>query len=289
MIRTRSLDCIAIIDAKLRITLITASSSSGQERHVRVRRTDLEQVLIGGYRTVILTGVHNAVTEPDLAERCVTMNLSHIAPGQRRLEMRLWKEFDRERPAIFGALLDIVAHGLKQLPQVKVPDLPRLADFALWGSAIENAFATTGSFLAAFTTSQAVAPDATVEVSPVAAAIGGFMEDQNSWDGTTTQLWRALQTRDQAEARPTETKGWPHDPISFGIALTKVIPTLRKIGIAVTRDRATSRRRTPMVHLRKIEPAEAQQGADATSEMPEASERSELPETDRKIVPFRGN
>jgi hypothetical protein len=30
--------------------------------------SDLDLVLVGGYRTVIITGVHNAVTEPDLAE-----------------------------------------------------------------------------------------------------------------------------------------------------------------------------------------------------------------------------
>ena len=161
---------------------------------------------MGGYRTVILTGVHNAVTEPDLAERCVTMNLSPVARGQRRSEKQFWRDFERARPAIFGALLDVVAHGLKQLPNTYVPDLPRLADFALWGVAIEGAFAPTGSFLRAFTASQAVAVDATVEASPVATAIAAFMEDRSSWDGSTTQLWRKLQTRDQAEARPTETK-----------------------------------------------------------------------------------
>ena len=37
-------------------------------------------------------------------------------------------------------------------------------------------------------------------MNPVAAAIA-------AWDGTTTQLWRELQARDQTEARPTETKG----------------------------------------------------------------------------------
>jgi hypothetical protein len=67
----------------------------------------------------MLTSVSNAVVEPDLAERCVTLHLSHIA--QRRSEARLWKEFERERPAIFGALLDIIAHGLKQLQNTASP------------------------------------------------------------------------------------------------------------------------------------------------------------------------
>jgi len=231
----------------------------------------LDQVLVGGYRTV--------------------MGLPHIADEKRREETRLWREFARERSEIFGALLDVVAHGLKHIAHVRVPDLPRLADLALWGTAIEGAYATTGAFIAAFNSSQAIATDATVEVNPVATAVAAFMEDRASaWDGTTTQLWRELQQHDQAEARPTETKDWPRNPVAFGIALAKTTQTLRKIGIVVERDRSTSRRRTPMVHLRGIEP-EADTGAE-TSEGSEGSEtRSHLQRESRavaKIVPFRG-
>jgi hypothetical protein len=250
-----SYDNTSSIPKPISDTLCQITSGTGFRK--RKLYTDLDQVLVGGYRTVILTGVHNAVTEPDLAERCVTMNLSHIAPGQRCSEARLWKDFERAHPAIFGALLDVVAHGLKRLPHAHVPDLPRLADFALWGVEIEGAFAPAGSFLAAFAASQAAATDATVELNPVAAAVAAFMEGRAVWDGTTTQLWRELQARDQAEAKPTETRDWPREPVAFGIALTKAIPTLRKIDIGVMRDRATSRRRTPMLHLRKLEQEEA--------------------------------
>ena len=114
-------------------------------------------------------------------------------------------------------------------------------------------------------------------MNPVAAAIA-------AWDGTTTQLWRELQARDQTEARPTETKGWPKDPVSFGIALAKTLPTLRKIGVEATRDRLKSRKRTPMLHLRRIEQEEQPQHW-----APEGSERSEGLASNRalaKIIPF---
>jgi hypothetical protein len=185
------------------------------ERHWLSQRklyTDLETVLVSGFRTVVLTAVYNAVTEPDLAERCVTMTLSHVDPKERRSEAQLWRDFEQARPRIFGALLAIVAHGLTRLPNMHVPDLPRLADFALLGIAIETAFAPVGAFLAAFTASQAVATDATIETSPVVAAIAGFMEGKAVWDGASTQFWRELQARDPTEAKATETRNWPKDP-----------------------------------------------------------------------------
>ena len=169
-------------------------------------RTDLDQILVGGCRTVLLTSVSNAAVESDLAEQCVPLHLSHIA--QRRSGASLWKEFERERAAIFGALLDIVALGLKRLPHVTVPDPPRLLDFVLWGTAIEPAFGGLGSFFAAFAACQTTALDSVFELNPVATAIAAFMEDRDAWDGTTTQLWRELQAHDQTEARPTEMKAW---------------------------------------------------------------------------------
>ena len=256
-------DNVGAIPKSVSDSLCQITSGTGFRK--RKLYTDLETVLVGGFRTVVLTAVYNAVTEPDLAERCVTMTLSHVGSEERRSEAQLWRDFEQARPRIFGALLDIVAHGLRLLPNVHVSDLPRLADFALLGVAIEGAFAPAGAFLAAFTGSQAVATDATIEMSPVAAAIAGFMETKAFWDGTSTQFWRELQARDPTEARATETRAWPKDPITFGIALTKAIPTLRKIGIAVTRDRSTSRQRTPMIHVRHVEHAE-QRHASGTAE-----------------------
>jgi hypothetical protein len=262
-------DNVGAIPKSVSDSLCQITSGTGFRK--RKNYTDLEAVRVSGFRTVVLTAVYNAVTEPDLAERCVTMTLSQIDSGERRSEAQLWQEFERARPRIFGALLDIVAHGLRLLPNIHVPDLPRLADFALLGVAIEGAFAPVGAFLAAFTASQAVATDATIETNPVAAAIAGFMEGKVCWHGTSTQFWRELQARDPTEARATETRNWPKDPVSFGIALSKAIPTLRKIRIEVIRDRSKSRQRTPMIHVRHLEQAEQRHAAGTA----EGSERSE--------------
>jgi hypothetical protein len=162
-----------------------------------------------------------------------------------------------------------------------------LIDFALWGTAIEQAFGAPGSFPAAFTASRTTALDSVVEVSPVAAAIAAFMEDQDAWDGTTTQLWRELQAHDQTEARATKMKAWPKDPVSFGIALAKTAPTLRKVGVEVTRDRLKSRKRTPMLHLSRIELKEhPQHWAAEGSERLERLERLESNRALAKIIRF---
>jgi hypothetical protein len=65
-------------------------------------------------------------------------------------ERTFWLAFERERSRMLGALFDMVAHGLRELPTVHLESLPRLADFALWITACEGAAWPKGAFLEAF-------------------------------------------------------------------------------------------------------------------------------------------
>ena len=75
----------------------------------------------------------------------VFLTLAPIEEKQRRSETDLWREFERVRPAILGAVLNAVAHGLQVLESVKPDRLPRTADFALWATACEPALCPAGT------------------------------------------------------------------------------------------------------------------------------------------------
>jgi hypothetical protein len=60
-------------------------------------------VLIGGYRSVVVSGLVNAITRSDLADRAVIINMSRIAPERLRSEREIWSQFESQRPQIFGA------------------------------------------------------------------------------------------------------------------------------------------------------------------------------------------
>ena len=105
---------------------------------VRQLYSDQDEVLFDAARPVILNGIEDIVTRPDLADRAVFLTLEPIPEERRRPEQELWAAFEAERPRIFGVLLDAVAKGLAMLPQTKLEKLPRMADFALWATACET-------------------------------------------------------------------------------------------------------------------------------------------------------
>jgi hypothetical protein len=101
-------------------------------------------------RPIILNGIEDVITRPDLADRAIFVTLPHVQEERRRAEKEIWCDFESAQPHILGALLDAASHGLRALPKVRLEQLPRMADFALWATACESAFCPAGGFLHAY-------------------------------------------------------------------------------------------------------------------------------------------
>ena len=142
---------------------------------VRQLYTDQDEVLFDAARPVILNGIEEIVTRPDLADRAVFLTLEPIPEERRRPEAELWSEFEAERPQILGALLNAVAVGLKRLPETRLEKLPRMADFALWATACEPALWPKGTFGAAYCGNLDEAVEGVIDADPIATAVRAFM------------------------------------------------------------------------------------------------------------------
>jgi hypothetical protein len=199
---------------------------------VRQLYTDQDEVLFDAVRPVILNGIEEIVTRPDLADRAVFLTLEPIPEERRRPEAELWAAFEAERPRILGVLLDAVVEGLKRLPETYLPKLPRMADFALWASACETALWPTGTFWSAYCYNRDNAVDGVIEADPIATAVRAIIATRTVWTGTASDLLGAL-----AEAvgeRATKAKTWPDNPRALSGRLRRAASFLRKVGIEVT-------------------------------------------------------
>jgi hypothetical protein len=145
--------------------------TSGGAFSTRRLFTDPDEILFAAARPVVLNGIEDIITRPDFADRAILLTLAPIAERHRRPETALWREFERARPHILGALLDAVTHGLHMLPDVRLQRLPRMADFALWATACESAFRPADTFEIAYSSNRRVAIENIVDADPVAARV----------------------------------------------------------------------------------------------------------------------
>ena len=202
---------------------------------VRQLYTDQDEVLFDAARPVILNGIEDIVSRPDLADRAVFLTLEPIPEERRRPEQELRAAFAAERPRILGVLLDAVATGLAMLPQTKLDKLPRMADFALWATACEKALWPAGTFWSAYCGNRNEAVESVIDGDPVAIAVRGLMTPPTEWTGTASELLGALS--EQAGERVAKSKTWPDSPRALTGKLRRAGTFLRKIGIEIGHER----------------------------------------------------
>jgi hypothetical protein len=213
---------------------------------VRQLYTDQDEVLFDAARPVILNGIEDMVTRPDLADRAVFLTLEPIPEERRRPEQELWAAFEKERPRILGVLLDAVVEGLRRLPETHLSKLPRMADFALWATACETALWPTGTFWAAYCGNRDEAVEGVIDADPIAAAVRAVMATRTVWTGTASDLLGAL--AEAAGERVAKSKTWPDSPRALAGRLRRAATFLRKIGIDIGFGRE-GRARTRTIHI----------------------------------------
>ena len=237
-------DNVSRLPAGIADTLCRLATGGGFA--VRQLYTDQEEMLFNAARPMILNGIEDIVTRPDLADRAVFLSLEAIPEEHRRTEVELWEEFEKACPQILGALFDAVSTGLRRLPLTHLEKLPRMADFAHWVSACEPAIWSTGTFMSAYCGNRDEAVEDVIEADLVAAMVRELMVKQTTWKGTASELLDVL--ANLAGERVAHSKTWPANARVLSNRLLRVTPFLRKIGIEIDRTRE-GQTRARIIHL----------------------------------------
>jgi hypothetical protein len=203
--------------------------------------TDMEEVILSFLRCPMLNGINLVASRDDLLDRCVLFKLERIVEEERKTEAEFWREFEGDRPYILGAIFDVLTKALQIYQHVKLPALPRMADFATWGYAIMEAAGGKGeAFLRTYRKNIAGAVEEAVTNDIVGAAVAEFMDGKEEWEGTATELLEALS---ELPSVNTKERSWPKRPNTLTRELKKIKSALADYGIKVdTGFRTTTQR-----------------------------------------------
>jgi hypothetical protein len=263
-----ALDNISTLQPWLSDALCRLSTGGGFSTRTLYENRDEE--LFDGMKPVILNGITDVVSRPDLLDRALIVSLPPIPEEERRREDELWREFERMRPAILASLFDAVSGALRSVGAVRLEGLPRMADFAVWATAAEESLGwKPGAFMTAYTGNREEATDTALEADPVAGAVLSLMSDRDEWAGTASELWSALNELVDEDIR--RTRAWPGAPNALTGRLKRLAPTLRSVGIEYGEDRTgRDRSRTKTLTRKKNKPANDRphrpQGANSAKE-----------------------
>ena len=200
----------------------------------RALYSDDERRVIHAQKPVILNGIDDCVHRDDLADRCVFLQLPPIEAARRRGEAEFWQAFAAERPAILGGLLSALVGGLRERSSIRLPELPRMADFACLGEAVGRALGwPEGTFLATYNANRQETAVEALEESVLAtvlldsAALGGLL----NWTKSATEMLDFL--GEDVPGKVRASSRWPKSPRAFTNELRRIAPQLRTRGISV--------------------------------------------------------
>jgi hypothetical protein len=154
--------------------------------------TDMEESVLDFIRPVVVNGIDDIATRPDLAERSIVVTLPKIPKEQRLPEDVFWHNFNKAAPSIFGALLDGVVAALANIDGVELTETPRMADFAKWVTAAEGAFGwVQGTILSAYLRNRRNADLDGLEADAVASLVLRLpqLKTTGVWSGQPTALY----------------------------------------------------------------------------------------------------
>jgi hypothetical protein len=217
--------------------------------------TDGEEQLFAAQRPIILNGIEDVVTRPDLADRTVFLHLAQIPEDKRKIERELKSAFEAERPKLLGAHLDSVVHGIRHLAETHLDELPRMADFAIWATACET---TKGSFMMAYNENISKAVMSVIDADLVSNTVKTLMANRLEWTGTATELLTQLEQI--AGDRIARSRAWPNSPQALSGKLRRGATFLRKAGIHLEYDRKSGGNRERTITISRVAPEAPKEG-----------------------------
>jgi hypothetical protein len=203
--------------------------------------TDDREMVLSAQRPIILNGIDDFITRADLVDRSIFLSLPRIRSDERESDEAFWAGFDRDYPALMGALFDAVAGGIRHWPDVELVTLSRMADLDRWGEAVMRGLGSPhGTFVNAYHANRRSACADALEQSPVAAALMALLSRNPAVETNANQLLRILTPLRPKHA--SVANGWPTSPWALSRSLHRLAAPLRETGILVAFNRSAAGR-----------------------------------------------
>jgi hypothetical protein len=225
--------------------------------------TDDEDKVYDFKRCIGFNGINNCLTEPDALDRSILIELLPITRETRKTDEMIFSEFELLRPKLLAYIFDILVKVLKIKDSIKINDLPRMADFAIWGEAIARAIGYADlHFMNAYYANIGKQNMEALDAVPLAEAIQKMFSDEQvdfefSWiapPGNTLDRLYDIASRYKIK---TDTM-WPKGATALSRRLNEISANLLDgLGIEVKMERITKgskKKNTSIIKIRKVTP-----------------------------------
>jgi hypothetical protein len=246
-----AIDNVSTIQPWLSDTLCHISSGCGFRQ--KKLYSDIEEVVVNAQSAIILNSIQDVITNPDLGDRCLFIELPPIKPSCRLSDSEIKSLLNKNHPQILGWLLNCVSWYLATFSSFERPEtIYRMVDYYRIMHVLESHLGWPPmSFAVAYSKNRRSIMDAIIDKSVISRHVIAFMDNKERWEGSAINLLREL----NRIAPPGEQmlKDWPKTPEAISRMLRAITPNLEEYRIMVSFRRQTDRNRARVITMVKTD------------------------------------
>jgi len=223
-------------------------ASTGEAFTKRALYTDEDDVVFAFRRVVLVNGINIPSKRGDFLDRVLLIELSRVPRRERLEDKRVAKEIEGRLPGLRAVVLDGLSRAMWLLDEVReeLKELPRMADFCVWGEAFCRAMGyEKGAFYKAYMEKVEETSKVALENDVVAELIMKLFTEKKewvnpekdgtlSWEGTAADLLKLLGEVNRAFGYVTD-RELPQSPETVGRWLNDLAANLADQGIKIVR------------------------------------------------------
>jgi energy-coupling factor transporter ATP-binding protein EcfA2 len=125
--------------------------STGGGMSSRKLYSDDEQMVYSIQRPVVFNGIEELGERPDFLDRAIILHTKPIPENSRKFSDSIWDPFNAKYDSLLGGIYCLLSEVLLLLPSIEAKNLPRMADYAKFGIALEKVLKLPeGTFMRAY-------------------------------------------------------------------------------------------------------------------------------------------
>lgn len=196
--------------------------------------TDDSLHLVNVHFAPAITAIENPVLEPDLASRCLTINLNSLKDEERISDSVLMDQFHQDLPVIMAGIFNLIAELFKYLPDIAVEYPARMIDFSRYLAAFEKVIGVPeGVYQQAYLFNLEEAQTETLADDLLLSTFVEYCERlREPYEGTAKELLEDLSTLVDKSMRYS--RSWPKNPSDLSKLIRKRRTILKANGIDVS-------------------------------------------------------
>lgn len=199
-----------------------------------VRRTlyeNSDETIFNLKSVVLLNGVDAVVTESDLLDRTLIIELDKIKPDELKTEHDLNSSFQDDLPVIVGTCMNIVAVAMQDKEEVSLKNKVRMADFFEWAVKIGRVMGYKDETVAnLLVKNQKTVNEQAIYENTVAQALIILMEHKKTLTESVTDLLGKLK-KVAADNNIDTATSFPKQPNALSRKLNQIRSNLEEYGI----------------------------------------------------------